>query len=87
MGSETTAKPVKYYRMLLVADIGNTNVVLGIYDGQVLKAHWRLATDAKTTADEYGILFTNLLASAGFLPAAGVRCDHVQRRADADRHV
>lgn len=54
--------------MLLVADIGNTNVVLGIYDGQVLKAHWRLATDAKTTADEYGILFTNLLASAGFLP-------------------
>ena len=55
--------------MLLVVDIGNTNVVLGIYDGPVLKAHWRLATDAKTTADEYGILFTNLLSSAGILPA------------------
>jgi type III pantothenate kinase len=54
--------------MLLVVDIGNTNVVLGIYDGPVLKAHWRLATDAKTTSDEYGILFTNLLSSAGILP-------------------
>lgn len=55
--------------MLLVVDIGNTNVVLGIYDGPVLKAHWRLATDAKTTADEYGILFTNLLTSADLVPA------------------
>ena len=54
--------------MLLVIDIGNTNVVLGVYDGAVLKAHWRLATNAKTTSDEYGILLTNLLASAGLLP-------------------
>lgn len=54
--------------MLLVVDIGNTNVVLGIYDDLTLKAHWRLATDAKTTSDEYGILFSNLLASAGILP-------------------
>src|SRR5512143_1939807 len=54
--------------MLLVIDIGNTNVVLGVYDGAVLNAHWRLATDAKTTSDEYGILLTNLLASAGLLP-------------------
>ncbi len=54
--------------MLLVVDIGNTNVVMGIYDGLALKAHWRLATDAKTTSDEYGILFSNLLASAGILP-------------------
>lgn len=63
-----TANPVEY-AMLLVVDIGNTNVVFGVYDGAVLKAHWRLATDAKTTADEYGILFTNLLASMGILPA------------------
>lgn len=54
--------------MLLVVDIGNTNVVVGVYDGTLLKAHWRLATDAKTTADEYGILFTSLLNSAGILP-------------------
>ena len=54
--------------MLLVIDIGNTNVVLGIYEDQSLLAHWRLATDPKTTSDEYGILFTNLLSSAGITP-------------------
>src|SRR5262245_13513430 len=54
--------------MLLVVDIGNTNVVLGVYDGSSLKAHWRLATHVKTTSDEYGILFANLLTSAGLLP-------------------
>jgi type III pantothenate kinase len=54
--------------MLLVVDIGNTNVVWGICEGRTLKAHWRLATDAKTTSDEYGILFMNLLTSAGILP-------------------
>jgi type III pantothenate kinase len=54
--------------MLLVIDIGNTNVVWGVYDGTALMAHWRVATDSKTTPDEYGILFTNLLASAGILP-------------------
>lgn len=50
--------------MLLVIDIGNTNIVWGVYDGLCLQAHWRLATDSKKTADEYGILFTSLLASA-----------------------
>lgn len=51
--------------MLLVIDIGNTNVVLGVFEETALRAHWRLATDAKTTSDEYGILLTNLLASNG----------------------
>ena len=51
--------------MLVVIDIGNTNIVWGVYEGQQLIAHWRLATDAKKTADEYGILFTSLLAAAG----------------------
>lgn len=54
--------------MLLVVDIGNSNVVFGIYNGLSLQAHWRLATDSKTTADEYGILFTNLVTSVGILP-------------------
>src|SRR5215813_5945035 len=54
--------------MLLVVDIGNTNVVLGVYDGPRLKAHWRLATNARATSDEYGILFTNLLRSADLHP-------------------
>ncbi len=50
--------------MLLVIDIGNTNVVLGVFEGPRLRAHWRLATDTKSTSDEYGILLSNLLASA-----------------------
>ncbi len=51
--------------MLLAIDIGNTNVVWGIYDGRTLKGHWRLATEASKTADEYGILFVNILQQAG----------------------
>jgi type III pantothenate kinase len=51
--------------MLLAIDIGNTNIVWGIYEGQALKGHWRLATDASKTADEYGILFVNILQQAG----------------------
>ena len=51
--------------MLLAIDIGNTNVVWGIYEGQTLKGHWRLATEASKTSDEYGILFVNILQQAG----------------------
>src|SRR5262245_55114430 len=51
--------------MLLAIDIGNTNIVWGGYDGSSLIGHWRLATDPKKTPDEYGILFTSLLGSAG----------------------
>jgi type III pantothenate kinase len=48
--------------MLAVIDIGNSNVVWGIFDGSTLLAHWRLATNPKASADEYGVLCTNLLA-------------------------
>jgi type III pantothenate kinase len=51
--------------MLLAIDIGNTNVVWGIYEGKTLTGHWRLATDVSKTADEYGILFVNILEQAG----------------------
>ena len=51
--------------MLLVVDVGNTNIVWGVFDDRTLIAHWRLATDVKKTSDEYGILFSNLLAAAG----------------------
>ena len=51
--------------MLLAIDIGNSNVVWGVYEGQTLKGHWRLATDASKTVDEYGILFTSILEQAG----------------------
>ncbi len=39
--------------MLLVIDIGNTNIVFALYDGQIQKGLWRCMTDAKRTADEY----------------------------------
>lgn len=41
--------------MILVIDVGNTNIVLGVYKNKELIASWRLSTDSKRTADEYGI--------------------------------
>lgn len=41
--------------MILVLDVGNTNTVLGVFKGEELLVEWRLSTDAKKTADEYGI--------------------------------
>ena len=46
--------------MLLVIDVGNTNTVLGVYDGKILVDHWRIATEKGRTADEWGILFRDL---------------------------
>ena len=46
--------------MLLVFDIGNTNMVLGVYEGEKLIRHWRIGTDSNKTSDEYGILITSL---------------------------
>jgi type III pantothenate kinase len=46
--------------MLLAIDIGNTNVVLGVFDGDRLIKAWRLSTESGRTSDEYGILIGNL---------------------------
>ena len=46
---------------LLVVDVGNTNIVLGIYRGDELVNSWRLATARDRTADEYGILARQLV--------------------------
>jgi type III pantothenate kinase len=51
--------------MLLVIDIGNTNLTLGLYEGDKLGAHWRLATDHNRMPDEYGLQFLGLLQNAG----------------------
>ena len=51
--------------MLLVIDVGNSNIVLGIYQGQQLLRHWRVSTDKSRTSDEYGILFHDLFSLAG----------------------
>jgi type III pantothenate kinase len=49
--------------MLLVIDVGNTNTVLGIYEGPRLVDNWRIWTERDRTSDEYGILMRNLLSS------------------------
>ena len=46
--------------MLLVFDIGNSNIVLGAYKGEQLLRHWRISTDRQKTGDEYGLLINNL---------------------------
>ncbi|MFW6148955.1 MAG: type III pantothenate kinase, partial [Atribacterota bacterium] len=48
--------------MLLVIDVGNTHMVVGIFDGNRLKRSWRISTDLKKTEDEIAMLFKNLLA-------------------------
>lgn len=51
--------------MILVIDVGNTNVVIGIYEGDKLVHHWRLSTNRTATSDEYGIMLHNLFSIAG----------------------
>ena len=50
--------------MILVSDVGNTNIVLGIYDEKNLIAEWRLSTDPTRTADEFGIQVFQLFAQS-----------------------
>jgi type III pantothenate kinase len=58
--------------MLLVVDVGNTNTVIGVFDTAApapraaeVRAHWRLETRARRTADEYAALLHQLFAVAG----------------------
>jgi type III pantothenate kinase len=66
--------------MLLAIDIGNTNITLGIFQGDQLRATWRLAPDVNRLADEYGVLMVNLLEHEGLGKAdldAAVMCSVV----------
>jgi type III pantothenate kinase len=58
--------------MLLTIDVGNTNTVLGVFDGTKLIDHWRLGTDAHRTADEYGLWIRQVLQWAG-ISAEGIK--------------
>ena len=51
--------------MLLAVDIGNTQTVLGLFDGEETRGQWRVATEAQRTADELAVVFTNLLQMRG----------------------
>ena len=55
--------------MLLAIDSGNTNVVVGVYDGGVKKCQWRAATWAQRTADEYAAFLRQWLAAEKLSPA------------------
>lgn len=54
--------------MLLAIDIGNTNLTIGLYKGDVFGAHWRLGTDHHRMPDEYGLQLLGLLDHAGVKP-------------------
>ncbi|QCK81475.1 type III pantothenate kinase [Geobacillus kaustophilus NBRC 102445] len=51
--------------MIFVLDVGNTNTVLGVYDGDELKHHWRIETSRSKTEDEYGMMIKALLNHVG----------------------
>lgn len=55
--------------MLLVMDVGNTHIVIGVYKEEKLSRQWRLHTNQKATEDEYAILLRNLLYEEGLYPA------------------
>ncbi|MDO8670331.1 MAG: type III pantothenate kinase [Dehalococcoidia bacterium] len=58
--------------MLLVVDAGNTNIVLGLFDGDQMRAKWRVSTDSHRMSDEYGVLLMKLL------PHRGLRLDQIE---------
>lgn len=51
--------------MILVIDVGNTNIVLGIYSKEALIKSWRISTDKNKTYDEYGILVSQFFEYEG----------------------
>src|SRR2546425_716611 len=55
--------------MLLAVDVGNTQTVCGLYDGDSLGEHWRIATEAQRTGDERGALLPDFL---GVVLAPGI---------------
>jgi type III pantothenate kinase len=60
--------------MLLTIDVGNTNTVLGLFDGDKIAEHWRISTVPDRTADEIAVVLQGLLAqSAAGKAAAGAR--------------
>lgn len=51
--------------MLLAVDVGNTNVVFALFDGQDIRTRWRIATDPRRTADEYAVWLMQLMTIEG----------------------
>ena len=51
--------------MLFAIDVGNTQILMGVYQGEELRFHWRLSTDRARTVDEFGILARTLFSLDG----------------------
>jgi type III pantothenate kinase len=62
-GLSQIAKPQPDF-MFLAIDVGNTNITLGVYKGEILSAQWRLATGHEKTPDEYGALILGFFRRA-----------------------
>jgi type III pantothenate kinase len=60
--------------MLLCIDIGNTNIKFGIFKGNTVRNHWRIATDRARLADEYAMLLFDLFASEQVQPSDITGC-------------
>jgi type III pantothenate kinase len=55
--------------MLLAIDVGNTNIVVGLYEDKKLLHVWRLATNKERTSDEFGVFFLTMFKNAGIEPS------------------
>ncbi|GAA3751867.1 type III pantothenate kinase [Spinactinospora alkalitolerans] len=58
--------------MLLAMDVGNSHTVLGLFDGGELLEHWRVATEARRTADEWAVVLQGLIAGSAVVDSAGI---------------
>lgn len=59
--------------MLLAVDIGNTNIVLGVFAGEEMEAHFRIQTDPNKMPDEYLLTLKGLFDARGVVPAGITR--------------
>ena len=57
--------------MILVFDVGNTETTIGLFEGEMLRGHWRIVSGVERTPDEFGVLLRGLLSLDG-LSAEGI---------------
>ena len=66
--------------MILAVDVGNTQILIALYEGDDIRDHWRLATNAERTSDEYSVLIRQFI---GEVDVEGVAISSVVPRATA----
>ena len=52
--------------MILVFDVGNSETTIGLFNGEMLRGHWRIITSVPRTADEFGVLIGSLIQSSDY---------------------